>query len=233
MRPYLFFITIFFYVHSAWAQINFDEIIYRGSGCPEGTVRTVVSPDGESLSLLFDQFRSEVPQFNQANDNETYSRRVLRNGQALNHKNCSLSFKAILPVGFKLESVKIELMMRGGVILDSGVEGFFASILVGYTGLVNSRGTPNVLIQKNWRAKNIPTEDEFILNPIKVVKLNSNCSKKNQQVVKFDLKNHIRTEIPDRDLSRSGQIALDSIDSKGMLRFQFTKRRCPGDRLIP
>jgi len=226
MNSSLLFILLLFYTTSVFAEINFEEITYRGSGCPNGSVRTVISPDGDSFSILFDNFRSEVPQFNQENDNESYSRGVRRNTKTLNHKNCSLSFKAILPLGYKIDAVKVELMMRGGVILDSDVEGFFASILVGYTGLVNFRGTPNVLIQKNWRARNIPTEGEFLLNPSKIIVLNSNCSSKTQQFIKFDLKNHIRTEIPNGDISRSGQISLDSIDSKGMLKFQFKKRRC-------
>src|SRR5690348_6670063 len=31
-----------------------------GTGCPQGSVSTVLSPDGQSLSLIFEQFSLEV-----------------------------------------------------------------------------------------------------------------------------------------------------------------------------
>ena len=54
----------------AHASFQFGEITARGRGCPEGTTQVVKSPDQKAMSILFDQFMAEVPQFDNDNDND-------------------------------------------------------------------------------------------------------------------------------------------------------------------
>ena len=39
-------------------DISLGEPGYGGSGCPQGSASTILSPDGKSLSILFDEFIS-------------------------------------------------------------------------------------------------------------------------------------------------------------------------------
>jgi hypothetical protein len=73
-----------------FAQINFNNVTYGGTGCPQGTVSTAVSPDGSSLSILFDEFRAEVPDYNQPAPRG----RQVEASKSL--KSCALSFVTIL-----------------------------------------------------------------------------------------------------------------------------------------
>lgn len=225
----------FITVTSAFGQINFDQVVYRGTGCPQGTVSTAVSPDGSTLSILFDEFRAEVPQYDGNNDNDSLPPGRGRNRQSptLNHKNCALSFTANLPQGTKAESLEVSMQARGAVILDQGLEGVFASILVGYNGLAQSRGRPTIIAQKHWRALRGPLDEEYVASPVAVVNLNSGCANHQGRAIRFDLKNHIQAEIPSGDTSKSGVITMDSADMKGMLRFTLRTRPCGGGRMSP
>ena len=41
-------------------DISLGEPGYGGSGCPQGSASTILSPDGKSLSILFDEFMVEA-----------------------------------------------------------------------------------------------------------------------------------------------------------------------------
>ncbi len=60
MKTSIFAFLVLFFA-SAEAQVVFHEPTYLGAGCPQGTVSTVLSPDGTSLSVLFDEFRISLP----------------------------------------------------------------------------------------------------------------------------------------------------------------------------
>ncbi len=216
----------------AQTQVSFREITYSGSGCPQGTVSTAISPDGSSLSVLFDEFRAEVPQYDGINDNDGHpgrGRQNNRNTTTLAHKKCALSFVADLPPGTKADSLEINLEARGATILDPGVEGSFASILVGYQGIANSRGKPTVIINKHWRSRPAPQDDNWTGVAKPMVNLNSGCSGANGKSIRFDLKNHITAEITDGNVSRRGMLTVDSNDVSGLLKFTVRTRPCgPG-----
>lgn len=234
MKELLIFASLVFasYVQAQSQSVTFKGVTYSGTGCPQGTVSTAISPDGSALSVLFDEFRVEVPQYDGNNDNgETTSRgrRNDRNTTTLSHRKCALSFIADLPPGMKADSLEISLEARGATMLDPGVEGSFSSILVGYQGIANSRGNPNVIINKNWRAKPTATDDSWVAEPKTVVNLNSGCSGAQGKSIRFDLKNHVSAEITDGNLSRHGILSVDSNDVTGLLKFTVRTRPCgPG-----
>ena len=229
MKEFLVLASMVFVSALQAQSITFQGITYSGSGCPQGTVSTAISPDGTSLSVLFDEFRVGVPQYDGNNDNDTHTnrgRRNNRNSATLAHKKCSLSFIADLPPGTKADSLEISLEARGATILDPGVEGSFASILVGYQGIANSRGNPTVIINKHWRARPNPQDDNWIGVAKPMVNLNSGCSGPAGKSIRFDLKNHITAEITDGNLSRSAMLSVDSNDLTGFLKFTIRTRPC-------
>lgn len=223
------FIFLFF-ISAAHAQVVFDGLTYQGTGCPQGTVSTVISPDGSSFSVLFDEFRAEVPQYDGNNDNASTTlgnrQRATSNSASLSYKKCQLSFNAIIPVGTMADTLQVELQARGATIIDQGVEGFFASILVGYSGLSSRRGSPTMVIQKHWRGMRGPVDDNWSASPISTIPIRSACATSANRSVRFDLKNHVQAEIPNGDLKKSGLITIDSADARGLLKFTLTTTAC-------
>ncbi|MES2526306.1 MAG: DUF4360 domain-containing protein [Bdellovibrionota bacterium] len=234
MKEFLIFASLVIAASvQAQTPVSFRGVSYAGSGCPQGTVSTATSPDGTSLSILFDEFRAEVPQYDGNNDNDSVSTRGRpnnRNTATLAHRKCALSFTADLPPGTKADSLEISFEARGATILDPGVEGSFASILVGYQGIANSRGNPTVIINKHWRARPNPQDDNWTGVAKPLVNLNSGCSGANGKSIRFDLKNHISAEITDGNLSRHGLLSVDSNDVTGLLKFTVRTRPCGGGR---
>jgi len=239
-----FFISLFFVFMTTHlsAQVVFNNVTHRGTGCPQGTLSTSMSPDGTSFSVLFDEFRVEVPQYDGINDN-TETRRggiiVNRNTPSIAYKACHLSFSANIPEGTMADSLEITLTARGATYFDQGIEGFFASILVGYEGLSRSRGRPTIVIQKHWRSVRSEVDDNWTAQPVAIVPLGSSCATSGARSIRFDLKNHINVEIPNNDLTKSGLISIDSADAAGLLKFKVRTRRCgstsspAGRRLAP
>ncbi len=229
MKEFLIFASLTFAAIAQGQSVTFREITYAGSGCPQGTVSTAISPDGSALSVLFDEFRTEVPQYDGNNDNDSLPRGPRarqRNTVTFSHKKCALSFVADLPPGTKADSLEISLEARGATILDPGVEGNFSSILVGYQGIANSRGNPTIIVNKNWRARPTAQDENWIAAPKPLINLNSGCSGANGKSIRFDLKNHITAEITDGNLSRHGMLTVDSNDVTGLLKFTVRTRPC-------
>lgn len=87
---------------------------YGGSGCPGGSAATSVSPDGQSLSILFDSYVVEAGGYNP---------RVAR-------KSCNLSIPVHVPNGFSISLIGadyrgfVDVPRGGGARLDA--EYFFA-----------------------------------------------------------------------------------------------------------
>lgn len=205
----------------AFSQINFNSVTHSGNGCPQGTVSTAVSPDGSSLSVLFDEFRAEVPQLNSPTPMK-------------DTKNCALSFTATLPPGTKADVLEITMQARGATVLDQGAEAYFTSVLVGYNGIARSRGTPTVILTKQWKKRRNPTVDEsWTESPKPLVQIQSACSGSQGKDIRFDLKNHVVAEIPSGDVNRYGMITVDSNDVKGILKFTLRTSPCAGSRMPP
>lgn len=236
MKSFLLISTLAFFATAANAQVVFNNLTHSGTGCPQGTVSSVVSPDGSSMSIIFDEFRAEVPQYDGNNDNGDLPRGPrarTRNTSTVQHKNCALSFTATLPPGMKVDSLEINMQARGATMFDEGIEGYFASILVGYNGLARSRGNPTIVARRSFRTRTGPLDETWIESPRAIVPLHSGCSGSQGRDIRFDLKNHINAEITDGNTSRRGLITVDSNDISGLLKFTLRTTRCGGGRMAP
>ncbi|MCO4794627.1 MAG: DUF4360 domain-containing protein [Bacteriovoracaceae bacterium] len=96
-------------------DISLGEPGYGGSGCPQGSASTILSPDGKSLSILFDEFLVEA--------GGSTRKRVAR-------KTCNIAIPVHVPQGFSVSIVDIDYrgfnsIPRGGMSMFSA-EYFFA-----------------------------------------------------------------------------------------------------------
>jgi hypothetical protein len=224
-------IALYFVTSLSHAQVNFNSINYKGTGCPQGTVSTAVSPDGSTLSVLFDEFRAQVPQYDGNNDNDELPRGPIprhRQTPTVAHKFCALSFTATLPAGSKVEALEIYSQIRGATVLDQGVEGNFTSMLLGYRGLAMSQGKPLILVRKNFQAVRAPIDMDWTETSRNLIPLNSGCAGNKDRDIRFDIKSHINLEALNGDVKKSGMIVVDSNDISGLLKFKLKTRPCGG-----
>lgn len=90
---------------------------YGGNGCPSGTANASLSPDGKSLSIIFDQFVTEAGP---------------ASGRTLDRKACNIAVPVHVPNGFSISIIGIDY--RGYVGLPAGAnarmqaEYFFAGM---------------------------------------------------------------------------------------------------------
>jgi Domain of unknown function (DUF4360) len=239
MRMKIFFLLLFItFSQFGFSQVVFKELTHRGTGCPAGTVTSVASPDGSSMSVIFDEFRAEVPQFDGNNDNEELprgNRERRRNSATVQHKACALSFTATLPPGTKADALELSLQARGATMFDQGIEGSFSAVLIGFRGLAQHRGNPTVVARRVFRSKSAPIDESWIESPRALVSLQSGCSGPSGRDIRFDLKNHITAEISDDFKNRHGVITVDSNDVNGLLKIELRTTPCfrGGGRMAP
>jgi hypothetical protein len=75
---------------------------YSGSGCPNGSVSSALSPDQRTLSVLFDAYTARVGGGTKQN---------------IARSNCSLQIPFIVPFGYRMQVVQMDY--RGFAALDS------------------------------------------------------------------------------------------------------------------
>ncbi|MBY0516830.1 MAG: DUF4360 domain-containing protein [Bacteriovoracaceae bacterium] len=220
--------SLLLFLNNAQAQVQFSGLQHKGSGCPQGTVAISPSPDGSSVSILFDAFQVQVPQYDQNNDNDTGRRRG-KNDSTLDHKACALSFNADLPEGQQVDSIEISLFNRGAVILDQGVQASLSTVFVGFQGMGRGAGgRPTVLERKLWVTRRSNINEDWISTPVMRVPIQSACASRMARSVRFDLKNHLEAEITNADLTKQGLVTMDSSDVNGALKFRVITRPCGG-----
>lgn len=88
--------------------ISLGDPVYGGNGCPQGTASAVVSPDGKSLSILFDEYMVE------AQGKTTVAR-----------KSCNLAIPVNIPNGFSVSIIGVDY--RGYVSLPQGASARFST----------------------------------------------------------------------------------------------------------
>ena len=80
---------------SAWSQsYQLGEATFAGSGCPQGTAVATVSPDGSSISFLFDAFKGEYLQ---------------RNDRSKTTAQCSIRVPVQVQDGYMVQATYIDL----------------------------------------------------------------------------------------------------------------------------
>ncbi|KAK4117411.1 hypothetical protein N656DRAFT_35355 [Canariomyces notabilis] len=91
-------------------QIQIVEASFSGSGCPQGTVSTSISPDKTVITFGFDAFQTEIGPGTKMTDRT---------------KNCQLHLNLKYPGGFQFAVV--ESTYHGYAQLETGVTGNFYS----------------------------------------------------------------------------------------------------------
>ena len=80
---------------SAWSQsYQLGAATFGGSGCPQGTAVATVSPDGSSISFLFDAFKGEYLQ---------------RNDRSKTSAQCSIRVPIQVEDGYMVQATYIDL----------------------------------------------------------------------------------------------------------------------------
>ena len=83
---------------------------YSGTGCPQGTASAVLSPDGKTLSVLFDSYVAEAGG---------------GVSQARDAKGCQINIPFIVPAGYAVQVVKMDY--RGFASLPNGARSTFGA----------------------------------------------------------------------------------------------------------
>jgi hypothetical protein len=229
MKHFLFFFLSF----SALAQSNivFEQINTNGTGCPAGTVSSIVSPDGQSMSLLFDEFRVEVPNYESApapipGRGPNYRPPGANASIYESSKACNIAFTTTLPAGRMATSISISLQARGNTMTDVGIQSYFSTILVGHRGLANSVGPQVKVVEKKMWMGRTEVGEDWSTNTNVTVPLKSSCASSSNRAIKFELKNHLEAKIITRDATKSGIVTVDSNDARGMLTFTVSTAAC-------
>ena len=82
---------------------------YAGTGCPQGTASATLSPDGKTLSVLFDAYVAQASGVSLARD----------------EKGCQINIPFIVPPGYAVQVVKMDY--RGFTSLPAGARSTFGA----------------------------------------------------------------------------------------------------------
>lgn len=210
-------------------DFQFQTITMNGTGCPEGTTSVIHSPDNKEVSILFDEFMAEVPQYDGDNDNDDSSEGNPGNrfDSRRSHKLCRINIAAKIPEGHKVEGVEISVDFRGATVVERGSMAMFRSVLMDWRGLRGRGSGKNVIAQKTW---NRPTEDDWAISENKFIKTNTNCSTRGEQTLNLTMRNVISAILGRRvsPENTSAFISMDSADLAGKLKVKLITKRCGG-----
>jgi len=186
--------------NNTYAKKKFDEISLRGSGCPEGTTSIIHSPDGKTISLLFDEMIAEVPN----EIGRTHRERLL------SRKACNIKLKTLLEEGEKLDSVEVAIDFRGLSSLEDGTKGSFESKLLEWTG-PKRHGKKQVFTVADKKWSHQTDEDFMIRNKIRIP-IQSQCGKRGDNKVTLVLRNMLTAKIM-KAYTNSLPMALMTLDT--------------------
>ncbi len=168
------------------AQIG--QLSYAGSGCPEGSLGAVLSPDQTALAILFDRFVAEAGG---------------TTGQGAARLDCTFVLPITLPDGYALSVVAMDF--RGFTSLPNGAKAALSST---HRFRHKMKGSP-------WNGKRGdvmtgPFEDSFFFTQNLPTKWDSACG----GVVEFNV--NVALELAGekkQPITESSLVSLDTIDT--------------------
>ena len=233
LNTIIFLFVLAFTINSSFAESNgfyFDDVRLKGTGCPSGTTDIIYSPGSESLSILFDQFIAEVPNFGGDNDNSPSD----RFNPKINHKICDIVITANLPENQKVNSLSISLDYRGAASVDVGAKAQVKTMLMswnGPSGMGSSRR--EIISEKIWDNQYgiSPIDEDFNINVIKNVRTNgNNCASARKRKVTLIIKSITLAKM--RHSANIDDtfafISMDSADMAGSLSIKVNTSSCSG-----
>ncbi len=215
MKLLTLLLLLTFNAYAESETIRFSEVSMKGTACQTGTFDTVFAPDQSILSILFDEFVSELP-----NEEGT------RADKNKNIKVCTIKFSAIIPKGYKVTNMDLSYDVRGALVLDQGVSAKFESTLLERGGFLNAgRGRVNKkLIYKMWMGEK--DEDIFLDKNVQFKDL-TKCTTKEEKVT-FKLRNTSTLYMHQHHLALGsfGYFAIDTSDVAGQMNVVLNLEKC-------
>jgi hypothetical protein len=92
----------------AEAQLRLGQPAYGGTGCPAGSASVTVSPDSQSLSILFDSYVTEAGGMT---------------GRSIDRKSCNVSIPVQVPQGYSVSVFQVDY--RGFISVPSAARAQF------------------------------------------------------------------------------------------------------------
>jgi len=205
------------FAHAETPTVQVRSVQAVGSGCPQGSYSATISPEGDSFSLLLDQYVAESTR-----------------QQTMDRKNCQLRVDFNVPTGWQFSVVSADYrgfanVEGGSVVTHQAIYSFDGSRPPNERpGPFNGRG--HALNIESFRG---PFQDNYYIHndidPRKAIW--SPCGEAGTQTL------FISTFLTARSMNQnspsSAMITLDSID--GLVqsqKFQFAWKAC-GSRLRP
>lgn len=229
MKNLLMIILLLITADTFARAFKFDQTKFRGTGCKKGTTSTIVSPDGQTLSILFDDFSVEVPQYDGDNDNNS-DRPGTNFDENLDHKKCFITINTDVPVGHTIESVTFDFDIRGSAYIEDNAFIRFMALLTEWKGNSKSfkdRRGGKLIAKQNWHALNM--EEEWTISRQVEIPVRTGCQRNRNKVV-FKMENRLMAFINKRRGGGDGFAfsTIDSQDMGGKLNFRVNTRPCNG-----
>lgn len=200
MQVFLLCFLFFTFPSNSFANfLQLGNLSYQGSGCPSGTLSAILTPDGQGLSLLFDQFIAEAGGVNSSGERQKWDL-----------KNCVITMNFIVPTGQQMTIKKIDY--RGFSGLPQGSKG---KVQIRYSfsrrqGLVYTDVFQGEKFQDFFFSHSIESRSRVW----------SACQENPL------LQIHAELESRSNGRRESAQMTLDSADATAGLRYELALRPC-------
>ncbi|MBF0300363.1 MAG: DUF4360 domain-containing protein [Oligoflexia bacterium] len=186
-------------VDQGTGEISLGEPTYSGSGCPTGSLSTVLAPDNKSLSVLFDQFSVTAG---------------VGSAVALERKECALSIPVHVPNGYSVSVYKLDYRGHAEIPLNGipsaegklSVEYFFA-------------GSQGITLSRSF----VPGfSDDFTVtdNLAGTIDVWSNCG---EDVI---LRTNTNITAKTNSLNETTMLTIDSVDITSGITFHLKYQTC-------
>lgn len=178
-------------------SIGFGAVTANGSGCPAGSARATASPDGKTISILFDRYSS-------ASANKE---RVVT--------SCNLRIPVRAPVGFRAVVTRFDF--RG--FAAAPVKG--RAVLKAQYEVLDAKGRGGGESVKRRKLFNGPIEKSFTVNSrLRAATRFTNCGE--SFVIALNTKLVAMTQDP----GTTAMIQLDSVDGSQNVQYHVRWKRC-------
>lgn len=197
-------------VAKADTAFRFKDVNLLGRGCPDGTFAVVKSPDDQTVSIIFDQFSVEVPQDN----------------KLIDMKSCDIHISSILKDNERVTAIDIDVDYRGFVSIEGNATAKLQTYLMSWSGPQRGKlKRRNLAINESW---NSGVMDDWFVTKTTTVPINSNCSRRGDDLASFRLKNILMASIPQRGFTSDSTALLtfDSSDLKGVFKLKLHTKTC-------
>jgi len=180
----------------AQSGISLGDPAYGGNGCPAGSASVTITPDGKTMSVLFDSFAAEA-------GNTT--------GRRIDRKSCNLRVPVRVPQGYSVALIAVDYRGFNAIPGNGAYNEFRAEYF--YAG---SKGP---VFQKRFTG---PQADSYeITNKLLATNLIwSQCGKE----VIFSV-NASATAMSNSQMQQT-MMVVDSADISAGILYQFQWRRC-------